>query len=136
MNKFTCECGSVCTIREKSRHFRSKKHLDFINKVKEPSGNIQVDNNADDINLTINDPFLEEFTNDKLINETIISNTETFNNYQKDEKNNIKKEHNNLKLEEKQIKLIKQKTKLKYYVKNLSKMKKKMIYLVIRQPKF
>jgi hypothetical protein len=133
-NKFNCECGSVCTIREKARHFKSRKHLDFTNNIEKPieDNNIQVDN--DNMNLTINDPFLEEFTNDNLINETI-SNTESFNN-QKYEEDNIKEEHDNLKLEEKQIKLLKQK-KSKHYVKNLLKMKmKKMIYFQMNQPKY
>ena len=28
---YSCECGSVITLRKKSRHFKSKKHINFIN---------------------------------------------------------------------------------------------------------
>ena len=28
--KYHCECGSICRIHEKLRHFRSKKHIKFI----------------------------------------------------------------------------------------------------------
>ena len=28
--KFTCECGSECRYDDKARHFRSKKHQDYI----------------------------------------------------------------------------------------------------------
>ena len=29
-NSFNCECGITCKVCSKTRHFRSKKHLDFI----------------------------------------------------------------------------------------------------------
>jgi hypothetical protein len=28
--KYVCDCGSICRIFDKSRHFRTKKHSDFI----------------------------------------------------------------------------------------------------------
>ena len=28
--KFTCECGSITTINNRSRHFKTKKHKNFI----------------------------------------------------------------------------------------------------------
>jgi hypothetical protein len=29
---FTCECGSICRINDKNRHFKSKKHQTFMHK--------------------------------------------------------------------------------------------------------
>lgn len=31
--KFTCECGTICNIGDKSRHNKSKKHQDYINNI-------------------------------------------------------------------------------------------------------
>ena len=31
--KFTCECGSNYIYKHKSRHFKTKKHLKFVNQV-------------------------------------------------------------------------------------------------------
>jgi len=29
--KYTCDCGTICRIREKNRHNKSKKHINFLN---------------------------------------------------------------------------------------------------------
>ena len=31
--KFNCECGAICEIFNKQRHFKSQKHQNFINKI-------------------------------------------------------------------------------------------------------
>ena len=34
VENFACECGTICQVRRKSRHFQSKKHQDFLNQPK------------------------------------------------------------------------------------------------------
>ena len=31
--KFICECGSICRIDVKSKHYKTKKHLDFVSNI-------------------------------------------------------------------------------------------------------
>ncbi|NDB61439.1 hypothetical protein EB001_23820, partial [bacterium] len=33
LQKFTCECGSTTTISDKTKHYKTKKHLDFVSSI-------------------------------------------------------------------------------------------------------
>ena len=34
-DKYTCECGSVCILNNKTNHFKTKKHINYLNLQKE-----------------------------------------------------------------------------------------------------
>lgn len=35
INKYTCECGSICRLDSKTKHFKSLKHINYLNLQKE-----------------------------------------------------------------------------------------------------